>query len=197
MALVQRWARLSRAQPSPAVLRPSPPLPDGQYIFRGHRFDPLLPQGGASLPLPLASFSTCPIAAMQFACRAVQSMHYGGFIDPRTGRSFGGGASGLRVLLIGRVSPHCALAPLGPVAFKPTEHEVLGASVCFMETYRRSVLRPAILPLSAGRILPVQDATGASPDSDTEFLRSRDGVLFAPHEILFISGELQPLSSQA
>ena len=133
---------------------------------------------------------------MQFACRAVQSMHYGGFIDPRTGRSFGGGASGLRVLLIGRVSPHRALAPLGPVAFKPTEHEVLGASVCFMETYRRSVLRLAILPLSAGRILPVQDATGASPDSDTEFLRSRDGVLFVPHEILFISGEFRPLSSQ-
>ena len=134
---------------------------------------------------------------MQFACRAVQSMLYGGFIDPRTGRSFGGGASGLRVLLIGRVSPHCALAPLGPVAFKPTEHEVLGASVCFIETYRRSVLRPAILPLSAGGILPVQDATGASPDSDTKFLRSRDGVLLSPQEILFISGELRPLSSQA
>ena len=110
MALVQRWARLSRAQPSSAVMRPSPPLPDGQYIFHGYRFDPLLPQGGASLLLALASFSTCPIAAMQFACRAVQSMHYGGFLDPRTGRSFGGGASGLRVLLIGRVSPHCALA---------------------------------------------------------------------------------------
>ena len=149
------------------------------------------------MPLPLASFSTCPIAAMQFACRAVQNVHYGGFIDPRTGRSFGGGAFGLRVLLIGRVSPHCALAPLGPVAFKPTEHEVLGASVCFMETYRRSVLRPAILPLSAGRILPVQDATGASPDSDTEFLRSRADVLFAPHEILFTSGELRPLYAQA
>ena len=133
---------------------------------------------------------------MQFACRAVQNVHYGGFIDPRTGRSFGGGASGLRVLLIGRVSPRCALAPLGPVAFKPTEHEGLGASVWFLDTYRRCVLRPAILPLSAGRILPVQDATRASPDSDTEFLRSRDGVLFAAHEILFISGELRPVSSQ-
>ena len=116
---------------------------------------------------------------MQFACRAVQSMHYGGFIDPRTGRSFGGGVSGLRVLLIGRLLPRYALAPLGPVAFKPTEHEVLGASVCFLETYQRYVLCPAILPLSAGRILPVHDATGASPDSNTKFLRSRTGVLFA------------------
>ena len=85
----------------------------------------------------------------------------------------------------------------GPVAFKPTEHEVLGASVCFVETCRRSVLHPAISPLAAGRILPIQDVTGASPDSDTEFLRSRDDVLFAPHEILFISGELRPLFPQA
>ena len=134
---------------------------------------------------------------MQFACRAVQSMHYGGFIDPRTGRSFGGGASGLCVLLICRVSPHCALAPLGPVAFKPMEDEVLRASVCFVKTYRRSVLHSGILLLSAGRILPlpVQDAIGASLDSNTDFLRSRTGVLFALHKILFISGKLRPLSS--
>jgi len=198
IAVVERWALfLTRARLSPGAPSPPLPLPEGQYIFRGYRLDPLLPQAPPSLPLPLASFTTCPVATMQFACRAVQSMHYAGFIDPRTGRIFGAGTSGLHVLMIGRVSPHCALAPLGPVAFKAAEHEVLSASIRFVETYRRPVLNPAISVLSEGRILPIQDATGASPDSDTEFLRSRTGILFAPYEVLFISGEIRPLFPRA
>ena len=94
--------------------------------------------------------------------------------------------------MLGRVSPSCALAPLGPAAINTAEREVLGASLRFVETYRRSVLNPAISPLSAGGILPVRDPTGATRDADTEFLRSRNDLLFAPHEVLFISGELQP-----
>ena len=198
MALVQRWAHfLVRAQSTPAMLYPNLPLPVDQYIFRGYRLDPLLPQAPPSLPLALASFTTCPVAAMQFACRTVQSAHYTGFIDPRTRRIFAGGTSGLRVLMIGRVSPNCALVPLGPVAFKLAEREVLSASLCFVETYRRQVLNPAILPLAEGGILPIQETSGAYPDPDTEFLRSRTGVLFPPYEVLFISGELRPLAPGA
>ena len=176
---------------------PNLPLPEGQHIFRGYRLDPLLPQAPPSLPLALASFTTCPVAAMQFACRTVQSAHYTGFIDPRTRRIFAGGTSGLRVLMIGRVSPNCALVPLGPVAFKLAEREVLSASLCFVETYRRQVLNPAILPLTEGSILPIQDTLGAYSDPDTEFLHSRTGLLFAPYEILFISGTLRPLTPNA
>ena len=72
------------------------------------------------------------------------------------------------------------------------EHEVLSASLCFGKTYRRQVLNPAILPLTEGRILPIQDTTGASAVPDTEFLRSRTGAFFAPYEVLFISGKLRP-----
>ena len=85
--------------------------------------------------------------------------------------------------------------PLGSVAFKLAEREVLSASLCFVETYRRQVLNPAILPLAEGGILPIQDTVGAYTDPDTEFLRSRTGVLYAPYEVLFISGELRPLAS--
>ena len=191
--LIQRWAHVLTRSPFPPDLPSTQlPLPEGQYIFRGYRLDPLLPQAPPSQPLPLASFTTCPVVAMRFACQAVYSIHFVGVIDSRTRRIFGGGTSGLRVVMIGRVSPNCALAPLGPAAINTAEREVLGASLRFLETYRRSVLNPAISPLSAGGVLPVRDPTGATRDDDTEFLRSRNDLLFAPHEVLFISGELQP-----
>ena len=193
LVLVQRWAHVLTRSPVPPDLPSTQlPLPEGQYIFRGYRLDPLLPQAPPYQPLPLASFTTCPVVAMRFACRAVHSVHFAGVIDPRTRRIFGGGTSGLRVVMIGRVSPNCALAPLGPAAINTAEREVLGASLRFVETYRRSVLNPAISPLSAGGVLPVRDPTGATRDANTEFLRSCDDLLFAPHEVLFISGELQP-----
>ena len=198
MGFLQRWAQhLARAPPLPDLPVYGLPIPEGQYIFRGYRMDPVLPPTPPSVLLPLASFTTSPEVAMQFACQAVQSMHFREFLDPRTQQIFGGGTSGLRVFLVARVCPGCSLVPLGPAAVKVAEHEVLSASVRFMETYRRSVHNPAILPLLDGCISPVPDVTQATRDSATGFLRSRRDILFAPHEILFISGELRPLAPPA
>ena len=154
------------------------------------------PSPSTTLPAPgLGKLHYLPCGCYAVRVQDRASADYAGFIDPRTCRIFAGGTSGLRVLTIGRVSPNCALVPLGPVAFKLAEHEVLSASLCFVETYRRQVLNPAILPLAEGGILPIQDILGAYTDPETEFLRSRTGVLFAPYEVLFISGELRPLAS--
>ena len=92
-----------------------------------------------------------------------------------------GGAGGFIFLLV----------PLGPAAIKQSEQEILGASIRFIETYRRSVLNPAIPPLSEGRIVPVRDTTGAHPVPNTMFYRSSAGQLYAPFEVLFFSGNMR------
>ena len=81
-------------------------------------------------------------------------------LDPRTRRIFAGGTSGLCVLMIGRVSPNCALVLLGPVAFKLAEREVLSASLC---TSPRRLLESLWVPFHRG-----------FRDGTTSF--SRDGV---------------------
>ena len=49
------------------------------------------------------------------------------------------------------------------VKLKLAEREVLSASLCFVETYRRQVLNPAILPLAEGGILLIQDTSRWHP----------------------------------
>ena len=130
---------------------------------------------------------------MESACRSVFSIHFRGFTDPRTQRPFGGGPTGHQVFLLARASPGCSLVPLGPATIKQSEQEILGASIRFIETYRRSVLNPAIPPLSEGGIVPVRDTTGARPVPNTMFYRSSAGQLYATFEVLFFfSGELRP-----
>ena len=142
--------------------------------------------------LPLTSFTFSPEVAMEFACRSVLNFHFLGFTDPRTHRPFGGGPSSQCVFLLARASPGCSLVPLGPAAIKQSEQEILGASIRFRETYHRTVLNPAIQPLSTGRLVPVQDTTGARPVPNTMFCESAAGQLYAPFEVLFFSGEILP-----
>ena len=143
--------------------------------------DPHLVSTQPTAVLPLTSFTFSPEVAMEFACRSVLSVHFLGFTDPRTS-----------VFLLARASPGCSLVPLGPAAIKQSEQEILGASIRFIETYRRSVLNPAIPPLSEGRTVPVRDTTGAHPVANTMFYQSSAGQLYAPLEVLFFSRELRP-----
>ena len=55
------------------------------------------------------------------------------------------------------------------------------------------MLHLAILPLATGRILPIEDVTGAYDDPDFKFLQSRTGILFDPYEVIFTYGELRTL----
>ena len=119
------------------------------------------------------------------------------FIDPYTRRIFAGCTYGLYMFIIRRVSLNCNSVPLGPIAFKLAEREVLSASFCFVKTYRCQVLNPDILPLTEGGILPIQDTLGAYNDPDTKFLCSRTGFFFDPYEVLFIYKELWPFESGA
>ena len=111
--------------PSSEWRTPSSPL----VLYRGFRADPELPGPLVPHSYALASFSSCPLAALQFACRAVHSAHFMHFTDPRTNRPYGGGDHGLRVLVIATPHPACQLIDLTGAAVKATEYEVLTCSV--------------------------------------------------------------------